>query len=103
MFEKIRDNFVSGIERLKWFATIFSERVRVEVSVLRLMNEHRVVESKMNDALKALGMRVFELRNQEGVDMLKDGKIKDALKDIEKLNKDMEELTHRVSEVQSEK
>lgn len=101
MLEKIRDNFISGIEKVKWFSTLFSERVKVEVAVVRLINESRVIESKKNDALKALGMRVFEMRNQEGLDILKDGRIKDAMKNIEKLNKDIEEIMKRISEVQS--
>ncbi len=37
MLKKVYENFRKGIEKLKWFATLFSERMNIEIAVFKLL------------------------------------------------------------------
>lgn len=99
MLEKVIESFTSGLKRLKWFSTVVSERLKIELTVIKLLNEIRRLEEKRDDTLKTAGMRVFELSSHENLDILKDSKIKDTLKELEGLNKELDDLRKRIAEL----
>ena len=39
MWKRIKNNFDSGIERIKWFSSILSERMKIEFSVIKLVSD----------------------------------------------------------------
>lgn len=99
MFERIRENLVSGVEKVKWFASLLSERLRVEMAVVRLIGEAKALEKKKDEAARAVGERVYELRAQESADVFKDQRVKESLKEVERLASQIEAIKGKVSDI----
>ncbi len=99
MVEKLRDNFKAGIEKLKWFSSLVSERLKVELAVMRLISDVRAIEEKRNEAQRAAGERLFELKAMEDASITKDRKVEAAMKDIERLNAEIESIRERIAEI----
>lgn len=99
MIEKIHDNFTAGLQRLRWFSGLLSERIKMELAVFRLAAELKEIEKKSSEVARSLGMRVFEVHTQEGIDLLSDQKVKEAIKEIERLQALAEDLRQKITEI----
>jgi hypothetical protein len=86
MLKRLKDNFESGLEKLKWFSSLLSERVKVEISV-------------RDDLLKTIGRRIYELREHSDRQILKDASITEALGEIEKIDTEIESMKKKASEI----
>lgn len=99
MWKKIRNNLDSGIGKIKWFSSLLNERVKIEISLMKLIYQSTELEKKRTDLLKAIGERVLELRNNPEKQVLRDHIILETLDKLEKLDVEMEDLRKKVSEV----
>ena len=99
MWKRIKNNFDSGIERIKWFSSILSERMKIEFSVIKLINDRDKKEKERAEKLRLIGERVFEMKEQHEKNVLKDKVIADSISGIEKLNAEIEDINKKVSEV----
>jgi acetate kinase len=99
MWKRIKNNFDSGIERIKWFSSILSERMKIEFSVIKLVSDRDKKEKDRAEKLRLIGERVFELKEQHEKNVLKDKAITTAISEIEKLNSEIEDLKKKASEV----
>ena len=101
MFERIEDNFKKGIYRIKWFASVFAERLKIEIAVLKLLYRSDEMEKNKDELLKAIGQRVYELKENPDKNILKDRAVTESLDAIGKIEKDIDELKKQVSEMSS--
>ncbi len=101
MFERVRGSFVNGISRIKWFAAVFSERLKVEVAVIRLLYRSAEMEKKKEELLRNIGMRVYDLRGNPERNVLKDKTVIESVEALVQLEKEMEELKRKASEMSS--
>jgi hypothetical protein len=99
MLERFKDNFIKGIERIKWFATLFSERLKIEIALMKLLYQSNEMDEKREDLFKTIGRRVYELKENPDKNIFKDRVVLESIEGIEKLEKDMDDLKHRVSEL----
>ncbi len=99
LVEKLKKSYEAGVEKVKWFASIFSERLKVEAAVIKLLKESGKVEKQRDLLVKSIGERVFELRGRADVDVFTDTGIRQALDELEKLDAEMRELKSRASEI----
>lgn len=99
MLERLKDNFIKGIERIKWFATIFSERLKIEIAVMKLLYRSNEMDEKREEFFKTIGRRVYELKGNPDKNILKDRTVLESVEEIEKLEKEIDELKHKVSEL----
>ena len=99
MWKRIKNNFDSGIERIKWFSSILSERMKIEFSVIKLVSDSDKKEKERAEKLRLIGERVFELKEQHEKNVLKDKVIADSISGVEKLNAEIEDINKKVSEV----
>jgi len=99
MWKRIKNNFESGLERIKWFSSIVSERVKIEFSVIKLVSDRDKKEKERAEKLRLIGERVFELREQHDKNVLKDKAITTALSEIEKLDAEIEDIGKKVSDI----
>ena len=99
MWKRIKNNFDSGIERIKWFSSILSERVKIEFSVIKLVSDRDKKEKDRAEKMRLIGERVFELREQHDKNVLKDKVITSAISEIEKLNSEIEDINEKASEI----
>jgi len=99
MLKRIKDSFDSGLEKIKWFSSLLSDRVKVEVSVLKLMYQSDQMERRKNDLMKTIGRRVHELKEYPDRQILKDRIIDDALVEIEHIIREIELTKKKASEI----
>ena len=99
MWKRIKNNFDSGIERIKWFSSILSERMKIEFSVIKLVSDRDKKEKERAEKMRLIGERVFELREQHEKNVLKDKVIADSINEIEKLDSEIEDINKKVSEI----
>lgn len=99
MWKRIKNNFDSGIERIKWFSSILSERVKIEFSVIKLVSDRDKKEKDRAEKMRLIGERVFELREQQDKNILKDKVIADSISETEKIDSEIEDMNKKVSEI----
>jgi hypothetical protein len=99
MLKRIKDSFDSGVEKIKWFSSLLSDRVKVEVSVMKLMYQSDQMERRKNDLMKTIGRRVHELKEYPDREILKDRIIDDALVEIEHIIREIELIRKKASEI----
>jgi hypothetical protein len=101
MFKKLRENFKEGLHRLKWVAIVLSERLKIEFAVIRLLYQSDELEKSREKLLKTIGLRVYELNGNPDKNILRDRTVMLALEEIKKIEKNIDELKQKVSEMSS--
>ena len=62
MLKNVYDSLRKGIERIKWFAALFSERMNIEIAIFKLLYQSEEMSKKREVLLKTIGERVVELK-----------------------------------------
>jgi seryl-tRNA synthetase len=101
MLKRLRDNFDNGIEKIKWFASLLSDRLKIELSVMRLLHESEQMEKKRDELMKKIGRRVLEMKEHADKQVLKDSVIMDTISEIEKIDQEIEQTRKKASEISS--
>lgn len=99
MIKGLQENFKSGIEKIKWFSSLFSERLKLELAVVRLLYRSGEMDRKREELLQIIGKRVMELRGHSDKNIVKDTVIAEATAEIEQIEKNIEELKQKASEI----
>jgi len=99
MWKKIKENFDSGTEKVKWFSSLLNERMKIEISLFKLLHQSSEMEKKRAELMRTVGERVFELRGRQGRHMLKDPVILEAMGDLEKLDAEIEDTKKKAAEI----
>lgn len=95
----LKQSFDEGLDKLKWFAAIVNERLKVELAVIKLLTKSRELEKNRDALRRAIGERVFELRGRVEADVLGDARVKKSLEELEKLDAEIQGLKGKVSEI----
>ena len=101
MLKRLKENFDSGIEKIKWFSTVLSERIKIELLVMKLLFQSEKMEKKRDELLKKIGQRVYELKGDTDRNVLKDRFITEALNEIEQINRKIDSTKKKASEISS--
>ncbi len=99
MWKRVKNNFDSGIERIKWFSSLLSGRMKIEFSVIKLLSDRDKKEKDRAEKMRLIGERVFELREQQDKNILKDKVIASSIGEMEKLDSEIEDIKKKVSEI----
>jgi len=99
MLKRIKDSFENGVEKIKWASSLLSERVKIELSVMKLLYETDQLEKKKEDLMKTIGRRVAELKEYPDRQILKDSIVADALSEIEKITTEIDQTRKRASDI----
>lgn len=101
MWIRIKNSLNSGIKRLKFLSSIIAERLKIELSVIRLLDEQNDKQKEIAEKMRIIGQRVFELKGSAEKDVFKDKTINETIAGIEKLNADIEDIKNKVSTISS--
>ena len=101
MWTRIKRNFENGVDKIKWFSSLLSDRAKIEISVMKLLYESDQMEKKRDELMKTIGRRVFELRESSDKHILKDRIIAESVSEIEKISGDIETTKKKASEISS--
>lgn len=99
MVKKMKDNFLKGIAKVRLFAFFFSERLKVEIAVMKLLFRSDEVARQKDEHLKSIGLRVLRLKDQREKEVLKDREITEALAAVAKLDQEISDLKEKISEL----
>jgi hypothetical protein len=101
MWKKLKENFDRGIEKIKWFSLLLSDRLKIEYSVIKLLYQSEQMKKKSDELMKTIGQRIYELKGHSDRYILKDRVITDALSELEKINSEIESTKKKASEISS--
>ena len=99
MLKNVYENLRKGIEKIKWFATLFSERIKIEIAVFKLLYQSDEMTKKRDMQIKRIGERVVELKGHGDKNVFRDNDVSEALEEIEKIERNIEDLRHKASEI----
>lgn len=99
MWKRVKDNLESGTEKVRWFSSLLNERVKMEISLVKLLYQTSELEKKRAALMQTIGERIFELRNSGERNLLREPEIMETLNKIETLDAEIEENKHKVSEL----
>ena len=97
--KNVYGNFKNGIGKIKWFATLFSERINIEIAIFKLLYQSDEMAKKREALLKIIGERVIELKGHSEKNIFRDSDIAGALEEIEKLDKNINDLKGKASDI----
>lgn len=102
IWERVAINIQKGLERAAAFAAFFSERVKVELKIVRLRIRIDTVQKRIDALHGIIGRRVLELRSSDAAprsteQILKDEAISAAITEIAEREKEIEDLNLELS------
>lgn len=100
MWKRVKDNIESGTAKIMWFSSLINERVKVEISLVRLLYQTSELEKKRAGLMQTIGERIFELKNASERNALRDPVIMATINKVEELDTEIEENKVRVSELE---
>ncbi|MBI3592052.1 MAG: hypothetical protein HY099_00950 [Nitrospirae bacterium] len=98
MFSRIKKDFENGIEKIRWFASLFSERVRIEITIFKLLYKSEELKKQRDGLLKKIGEEVYEMR-VKGKNVYANSEVITAIKDLEAIEPEIKETLEKASEI----
>ncbi len=98
MFNSLKKDFEVGIERIKWFASLLSERIRVEITVFKLLYKSEELKKRREELLKKIGEEAYETRGK-GKNLYANREVAEAIRELEALDPEIKETIEKVSDI----
>ena len=98
MYTRIKNDLGEGLSRAKWFANLLSERLRIELTIVRLLSGSEELKRKRNILLQKVGEETYRMRKDEA-NAHPSQEMLDAIKEIEALESQITEILDKVSEI----
>ena len=99
MLYSIKKSLEEGWGKLRWFSSILSERLRVEIAVIKLLRDSADLEKTRESLAREIGDRVFELRKSPDISVYEDSRVTASLKELEEVDAKLVELKSRATEI----
>jgi hypothetical protein len=99
MWRRVKENFDSGFEKVKWFTSLLNERIRIEISLMHLLYKSNEMEKERVALLKTIGERFFELRKSPERHIRQDPVIAETLENLERLDAKIENLKKKADDL----
>ena len=65
MYASIKNDLEQGLNKIKWFAGLLSERVGIELTVFKLLYQSEELRKKRDFLLKKIGEEVYHMNKTE--------------------------------------
>lgn len=99
MIETIKRDFLQGLKTFKFWASVFSERVKVEINVIKLIGELNRLSEKRDALLKMVGKEIYDSWGTL-IDMKDNEKFADLIKQIREVEIEIEDRKRKLNELQ---
>lgn len=96
MIETIKRDFLQGLKNLKFWAQVISERVKIELNILRLVGEINKLSHQRDEIFKKIGKEVSDIWGSS-VEIKDNEKIATLVKQIRELEVKIEEKKKQLS------
>ena len=99
MLRRLKESFEAGVEKIKWFSSLLSERLKIEISIVRLIYQSGQMEKKRDSLMKTIGERLYDMKEHPEAQIMKDKIVVDAMREIEEINAEIESTRKKASEI----
>jgi hypothetical protein len=97
VLSRVKKDFENGIKKLKWFATLLSERVRIEIAIFKLLYKSEELKKKRDELLRQIGEEVYEIRDK-GKNVYSSKEVLAAIKSLEAIEPEIRETLEKASD-----
>ncbi|HXW69715.1 MAG TPA: hypothetical protein VEJ88_08900 [Dissulfurispiraceae bacterium] len=97
MIGRIKKDFESGIKKVKWFAALLSERVRIEITIFKLLYRSEELKKKRDELLRQIGEEVYEMRDK-GKNVYSNKEVLASIKALESIEPEIRETLEKASD-----
>jgi|SRR5208283_2232530 len=98
MLSRVKKDFESGIKKVTWFAKLLSERVRIEVTIFKLLYKSEELQKKRDELLRQMGEEIYEMRDK-GKNVYSNKEVLSAIKALESMEPEIRETLEKASEL----
>ena len=98
MFSRIKKDVEEGVAKIRWFASLLSERLRIEITVFRLLYKSEELKKNRDELLKRIGEEVYELRGKDR-NVYAQKEIAEAVNELERLDPEIRDTLEKASEI----
>lgn len=98
MFDRIKKDIDSAIEKIKWFSALLSDRLNAEIMVFQLLYKSEKLKKRRDELIRKIGEEVYKMRGKDR-NIYSNKDIVDAIKELEILESQIKENVEKASEV----
>ncbi|BCB96891.1 hypothetical protein JZK55_18130 [Dissulfurispira thermophila] len=98
MFNRVKKDFDEAIEKIKWFASLLSERIRVEITVFKLLYKSEELKKRRDELMRKIGEEVYAMRGKDK-NIYANKEVIVAIKELETLQPEIQETIEKASEI----
>jgi hypothetical protein len=99
LWSELKDDFQSGMERLKWASTFISDRLKTDIVLFKLLNKITELEKSKTALYAEIGQKVHELNRLSPLDVCTHPGISKNLRSVSEIDSMIEELKKQASAV----
>ncbi len=98
MLSKVKTDIEGGISKIKWFSSLLSERLQIEITTFKLLYKSEELKKQRDELLKVIGQEVYEMRGKDK-NIYASNAVVSALKELEQLDPEIKETLEKVAEI----
>jgi len=99
VIENIKKDFIQGLKTFKFWASVISERIKVEINVLKLIGQINSLMEKREELLKRIGEEISETWNTD-FNLKENEKISYLIRQIKELDLEIEEKKKKLADLE---
>lgn len=98
MYQRIRSDIEKAVESIRWFGSLLSERLKIELAVFKLMYRTEEIKKRKDELLKNIGAEVYAARGLDA-DIYHNPEVKSAIAELEAIDPQLTELSEKAQEI----
>ncbi len=98
MYTSIKKDLDEGIGKIRWFASLLSERVRIELTVFKLLYKSEELKKKRASLLIKIGEEIYHM-HKGNRDFQPSKEVMDAINEIDALEPQIKDAIDKASEI----
>lgn len=99
MIEIIKKDFLQGLKNFKFWATVISERIKIELNVLKLIREMNKLNIKKDELLKSIGKEIYDSWDRD-LEVKENEKISSLVRQIREIEVEIEDKRKKFRELE---
>lgn len=97
MLSKLKNDLENAIGKIKWFATLLSERINIEMMVFKLLYTSEKLKKRREELFRQIGEEIYKMKDKEKI--IHNKNIMDAIKELDNLELQIKESIEKASEI----
>lgn len=97
MLSKLKNDLENAIGKIKWFATLLSERINIEMMVFKLLYKSENLKKRKEELFRQIGEEIYKMKDKEKI--IHNKNIMDAIKELDNLELQIKESIEKASEI----